>query len=147
MRAFLSTLVFVLLLSGCEPSEDPEITRAKKVVADSVRDPESIRFYSIEKCERPGIIFGEFDAKNGFGAYPGKQTFFVVGGIPYLYEDFAPDPDYQSRYRFFTQLMDRCFGKEGEGFNDYFEYDKAYSAGKVGCEPLMNGLLPASPNC
>lgn len=62
--------------------------RAKKLVADQLRDPSSAQFRNVFRHD--GTVCGQVNGKNGFGAYVGFRRFYV-------YEDaVAIEPDQTS---------------------------------------------------
>ena len=69
------TLVAVLLAS---PAFAVSIQDAKKTIADSLKDPDSVKFRNVKKSDRTGAVCGEFNAKNSFGAYVGFSPFGVT---------------------------------------------------------------------
>lgn len=57
------------------------IAQAKKAVADQMRDPDSVKFRDValyRQLESKELaLCGEFNAKNGYGAYVGYRRFYV----------------------------------------------------------------------
>ncbi len=78
-------LIALVALAGCKPSAEKAIELAKKEVAADTRDPDSskfryMRFVQSEKApegEVKGLVCGQVNAKNGFGAYAGFSPFLV----------------------------------------------------------------------
>ena len=53
------------------------VEKAKSEVSRSLKDPEATRFRNVRvKKGEKGIVIGEFNAKNGFGAYIGYDKFY-----------------------------------------------------------------------
>jgi hypothetical protein len=75
VRAFL-ILMSALTLSGCT---DPEIERAKELVAAKFIDPRSTQFEEVHRVAHSGAICGLANSKNSFGAYTGFTLFAVLG--------------------------------------------------------------------
>lgn len=81
------TMVLLALIGlvGCKPGVDKAIELAQKEVAADTRDPDSakfryMRFVQTEETkdgEVKGIVCGQLNAKNGFGAYAGFSPFLV----------------------------------------------------------------------
>lgn len=55
---------------------DPIIVKARKAVADSLKDPPSARFDGIVK--KPEAVCGFVNAKNSYGGYVGRTRFAYV---------------------------------------------------------------------
>lgn len=66
-------LVGLVVLAGCGGAED----QAKKEVAALLRDPESAQFRDLRKAG--GLVCGEVNGRNAFGAYAGYQRFVFDG--------------------------------------------------------------------
>lgn len=76
-RPFVAALA-LLMLSGCDQAEG----QAKKLVADSLRDPASAQFREVEKVLQDDgryVVCGEVNGKNAYGAYSGFTGFIVDG--------------------------------------------------------------------
>lgn len=57
------------------------IERAKKAVREKLKDPEAARFRNVRKKKgHEGVVIGEVNAKNSFGAYVGYDRFYVSLG-------------------------------------------------------------------
>ncbi|WP_103728931.1 hypothetical protein [Novosphingobium sp. HII-3] len=102
MRA---TLVFGMLgvatlVSGCEVMNP--YREAKEAVSRNLKDPEATQFRDVRTCFKdPGIVMGEFNGKNSYGAYVGFASFYYVDGRVVL----ASDDD-------FGPLTKRCYGED-----------------------------------
>lgn len=64
-------------ISATEP-EIAEITRAKKIVTDHMKDPTSVLFKDVVFLKEKQSVCGSVNAKNSYGAYSGFAQ-FVVG--------------------------------------------------------------------
>lgn len=74
-------LPVIILLCGCSPSEE-ELREAKtkqlrEFAASSLKDPKSSQFRNERFVN--GVLCGEINSKNSFGAYVGFKRFFTVG--------------------------------------------------------------------
>ena len=80
-------LMLTSLLTACNKQEDKNLDadasqtvrqnmeeRAKKTIADSLKDPGSAQFRNIRETS-PGILCGEVNGKNAMGGYVGFQRF------------------------------------------------------------------------
>jgi hypothetical protein len=72
MKYFLLLLV-AFSLAACESSEEKEL---KEFVSSQFKDPQSTQFQKL--VHGKGVLCGEINAKNGFGAYVGFKKFVVV---------------------------------------------------------------------
>lgn len=68
MRRRIILVAATLLLVGCGPT-----AAGKKLAADQMKDPASVMFRNVGS--REGIVCGEINGKNAFGAYVGFQRF------------------------------------------------------------------------
>lgn len=57
---------------------------AKEAVGDQLKDPSSAQFKEVRRTD--GVVCGEVNAKNSFGAYEGFRRFFVVDGAEAVLE-------------------------------------------------------------
>lgn len=81
----MMVLIALVALTGCKPGADKAIDLVKKEVAADTRDPDSSKFRYvrfIQSDEAPegevkGLVCGQVNAKNGFGAYAGFTSFLV----------------------------------------------------------------------
>jgi hypothetical protein len=62
--------------SGDTPDE-PEIARAKKIVADRMKDPTSVLFKDVVYVKEKQAVCGSVNAKNSYGGYAGYESFAV----------------------------------------------------------------------
>jgi hypothetical protein len=65
--------------SGDAPDE-PEIARAKKIVADRMKDPPSAMFKDVVYVKEKQAVCGSVNAKNSYGGYAGYGSFAVGPG-------------------------------------------------------------------
>lgn len=101
--------IALLALSGCKPSDDPELTKAKALVARQLRDPSSAQFRDVEKCYgHPAMFTGSVNGKNSFGAYTGFESFFVVGGTAFMIGSFPFDAVNEKDRAYFAHLATVC---------------------------------------
>ncbi|MBC3937188.1 hypothetical protein H8K47_17660 [Undibacterium sp. CY7W] len=77
----LFSIFVICFLVGCSPSEaeleEAKISELKEFVSSSLKGPKSSQFRNV-RLNR-GVLCGEMNAKNGFGAYVGFKKFFAVG--------------------------------------------------------------------
>ena len=83
MKRFVVAAALIASLASCESSE---VVAAKKYVTDKMRDPSSVQFRNVTKGNN-GAVCGEFNAKNGYGAYSGFKAFYVSR----VFSDIQPD--------------------------------------------------------
>lgn len=84
MKKFI--LIFALAaLTGCKPSAEKAIELAQKEVSADMKDPESAKFRYmrfIQQSEKDGlvagVVCGNVNAKNSYGAYAGYSPFFIA---------------------------------------------------------------------
>lgn len=72
-RFFLLCAAVVIACASCA-AEDPVITTAKERISRQLRDPASVQFRNVERHPK-GAVCGEYNAKNGYGAYVGFKPF------------------------------------------------------------------------
>lgn len=78
-------LIVVALTSGCDYLEARDIERT---VRSHHRDPDATQFRGVKRCAPNSAIWqGEFNAKNGYGAYVGYQEFIYEDGSVYAVGD------------------------------------------------------------
>jgi hypothetical protein len=96
MKTYVIPAIAALMLSGMASAEEAapkkaivpltqeQMEAAKKVVADTLKDPESARFsdlYAIAgENAKPGeyAVCGRVNAKNSYGGYVGYRPFLVM---------------------------------------------------------------------
>lgn len=86
MRAACMLMAALLLVAGCGSDEDNAKAVAEKVIAKTLKDPDSAKFSDVytveEKSTDPKIrsiaVCGLVNAKNSFGAYAGPTRFVVL---------------------------------------------------------------------
>ncbi|HMO74139.1 MAG TPA: hypothetical protein PKD99_14100 [Sphingopyxis sp.] len=89
-------IVAALVLAGCDGAP-------KDAVRSLVRDPDSTQFRYVQRCSHDRTVWrGDYNAKNGFGAYTGFQPFY------YSEIDRAVAT---LEHGNFEALSNRCFGK------------------------------------
>lgn len=79
-------IVAALLLVGCGSDEDNAKAVAEKVIARTLKDPDSAKFSGLYTVEKPSddpkirwiATCGQVNAKNSFGAYAGATRFVVL---------------------------------------------------------------------
>ena len=68
----LALILFSLALVACESSEEKDL---KQFVSSQFKDPQSTQFQKV--TFKNGVICGEVNSKNGYGAYVGFKRFFA----------------------------------------------------------------------
>ena len=63
--------------------ESRNVLRAKREVADMLKDPESAKFRNIREYY-PNVVCGEVNSKNGWGGYAGYKPFLYHGGKGFI---------------------------------------------------------------
>lgn len=98
MKLRVITCLASLLLVGCESS------RVEDAVRRQMRDPDATQFREVSRCPADNSVWrGEYNAKNGFGAYNGFQSFYYADG----YVITAGQGD-------ILAALHRCFGRFAE---------------------------------
>ncbi|MCK0533401.1 hypothetical protein [Sphingobium agri] len=114
-------ILAVLMASACTPAEDPEIESAKRLVARNLRDPGSAQFRDVTKCAgKPGMVTGEVNAKNGFGAYGGFELFFVHSGSAWMLSAYPFDAANEKDVSYFKKLVDVCYEGGNPDFGAFY---------------------------
>lgn len=72
----ISLLVFIALIAGCQPNEKKA---AQDFISKDFIDPSSAQFRN--ETQKDGVLCGEVNSKNSFGAYTGFKR-FVSGYYP-----------------------------------------------------------------
>lgn len=103
-KNILLALMLASLLTACNKAADrnssaaasPSINdqmeeKAKKTIANSLKDPGSAQFRNIRESS-PGILCGEVNAKNSMGGYVGFKRFTWHIAAP-GFVDFLSDTD------------------------------------------------------
>lgn len=99
MRLLIICLSFVLAACG-----DNEIDAAKDMVASEMKDPSSVQWKDVKRCNSDrNVVSGEVNAKNSYGAYVGYTAFFYSNGVAALVTN-TDDLDK------FNELMKSCYG-------------------------------------
>jgi hypothetical protein len=87
--SIMSIIAFNVAAHGATVEETGyiNITTAKNVVKERLRDPDSAQFRNVgayrgdPKIKYPMFVCGEVNAKNGFGGYDGYEPFVWVADI------------------------------------------------------------------
>ena len=83
MRIYLA-LFAVILATGCDSRAESDAKEAVKVV---LRDPASAQFSNVEEVDGDGIVCGEVNSKNAYGAYTGALSFVYDHGRLIMEDD------------------------------------------------------------
>ncbi|WP_088699701.1 hypothetical protein [Halomonas campaniensis] len=84
--ALITTIICTTMLAGCNLFESEE-DKAKKAVAERLRDPSSAQFRNVKGGEKRGMynVCGEVNGKNSYGAYAGYERFVASNGGKAIY--------------------------------------------------------------
>lgn len=79
MKKIALSFFTLILIAGCKPSDQEFIAIGESVVRDSLKDPDSAKFESFYKSsgELDGYVCGSVNAKNSYGGYTGKKSYYV----------------------------------------------------------------------
>lgn len=79
MKIAIVTLLSLIYLTGCKPTEKDYINLGEGLVKSTLKDPDSAKFESLFKQsgESDGYVCGYVNAKNSYGGYTGKKQFYV----------------------------------------------------------------------
>lgn len=76
----MKTILILLTLTLLSSCDSGPVVDAKRVMTNSVKDPASIEFREVNDAGG-GVVCGEYNAKNGFGAYNGFEPFAYFHGV------------------------------------------------------------------
>lgn len=79
--------IAILLLTACMAKSDTKEAALARIRA-LTKDPKSVIFENVSVDEKTGVVCGEFNAKNSFGALAGSQA-FVDDGMKTIIEGDA----------------------------------------------------------
>jgi hypothetical protein len=71
-----SVLILIFMLAACDSRS---ITEAKRAVEKDLKDPSSVEYRNVLEYSE-SIVCGEYNAKNGYGAYVGYTEFIFYYG-------------------------------------------------------------------
>ncbi|OKO99494.1 hypothetical protein [Xenorhabdus eapokensis] len=79
MSRILIVVICGLSLVACKPTEKDFINIGESLVRNSLKDPDSAKFDSFYRPsgESDGYVCGMVNAKNSYGGYIGKKTYYV----------------------------------------------------------------------
>ena len=87
-------LIFITLIAALQvtPAAADIIEEAKTALLDTLRDPDSAKFFFMVK-RRKDIVCGWVDAKAADGSYAGKRKWVYSPGEKFIYvdNDYGPD--------------------------------------------------------
>jgi len=128
MRAF-RTIAALVTLTSCQPAEDPLIAKAKEAVAEKVKDPASAQFKDVNLCKTKGMVQGQFNAKNSFGAYTGYETFFFIDGTAFMIGSFPFDAANEKDRAYFAHLAVVCYHGGDPSLGTFYGYSSPSNSG------------------
>lgn len=106
-------------LVGCRPAEDPLLAEAKRAVADKMKDPSSVKFRNVKLCETKGMVTGEANAKNSFGAYTGFEPFVYANREAYTISSLPLALEPETGGKYLVHLIDVCYEGGDSSFNAF----------------------------
>lgn len=84
MKKLIVMALSIIVLSGCKPGEEKATEIAKNEISSEMKDPESVKFRNVKYIKSndnndyvKGTVCGEYNAKNGYGAYTGYKPFLI----------------------------------------------------------------------
>lgn len=123
MKKLFSSLMAILLLSGCNPSDSKLISIGETEFTPHLKDPESVKYKEVffkQDTEQPasgisGYVCGLMNARNGFGGYSGFKPFYIhVTAEPRFLLSFlgvkyyTSDVGYLKESDSFDEIQSRC---------------------------------------
>lgn len=117
MRAIpaISVMFFVAMIGGCanQPTPNEQLAqRAEKEVANTMKDPTSVKFQGVVASAKANCIRGKLLAKNSMGAYTGYHDFVWINGETAVSIDQSEVIDHTAYLKQLTDYIDkdgRCF--------------------------------------
>ena len=104
-------LIGILALCGCDSAATRD---AKEAVKTSLRDPYSAQFSNVEEIKKTGVVCGEVNSKNSFGAFTGAKTFVYDQGRLIIEDDALG----------FSTILEKCgFAKAAMDTVDRYNRD------------------------
>ncbi|WP_368083170.1 hypothetical protein [Klebsiella michiganensis] len=84
MKKLVVLALSILILAGCKPSDEKAKEIAQREISSVMKDPESVKFRNVKYIKGNddndyvnGTVCGEYNAKNGYGAYTGYKPFLI----------------------------------------------------------------------
>jgi hypothetical protein len=112
-------LLAITTLGSCHPTEDPLLAEAKKSLADKMKDPSSVQFRNVKLCETKGMVTGEANAKNSFGAYTGFEPFVYANRGSYTISSLPLALEPETGGKYLIHLINVCYQGGDPSFNAF----------------------------
>jgi hypothetical protein len=109
MRAIL--VLPLLAMAACQSERDILIEAAKTSAADKLRDPSSAQFKDVDLCKTPGMVVGQINGKNSFGAYAGFEVFIYKKPLAHLSSEYKTDLDGDGSSGAMIDLINECYAE------------------------------------
>ena len=84
MKKLIVLTLSILVLAGCKPGDEKATEIAQREISSVMKDPESVKFRNVKYIKGNddndyvnGTVCGEYNAKNGYGAYTGYKPFLI----------------------------------------------------------------------
>lgn len=84
MKKLIVLALSILVLAGCKPGDEKATEIAQREISSVMKDPESVKFRNVKYIKGNddndyviGTVCGEYNAKNGYGAYTGYKPFLI----------------------------------------------------------------------
>ena len=111
--------VAVVLATGCTDKQSELETEAKEKLAETLKDPESLKVRNLRLITETGseggesnVLCGEYDAKNSYGGYSGYEAFAYVEAVNGKRNLFSPSVATNDAERLLAPVLiaDLCRG-------------------------------------
>jgi hypothetical protein len=86
VKTTIAAATAVVAVLACFSASAATPAEAKRYVADAMRDPLSVQFRDV-RTYSGGVVCGEYNAKNGYGAYTGFKDFVYIAGPKYTFRE------------------------------------------------------------
>ncbi len=88
----MMALAMLLIVTGCgaEKPTDELLPVAQQAVAAELKDPDSAKFRRLTSYPDRGLVCGQVNGKNSYGAYGGFTDFYYDNGIVIIADEDSP---------------------------------------------------------
>lgn len=90
MRTIAIPLLLVVGGCGADKPADELLPVAKQAVASELKDPDSAKFRRLASYPDRGLVCGQVNGKNSYGAYSGFTDFYYNNGIVIFADEESP---------------------------------------------------------
>lgn len=89
MRRLFAGIALVALAASCGSKSDAQLEadKLKMKAASGLKDPDSAKFRDLRL--KSGMLCGEVNAKNSYGAYAGNEQFSAIGQTVQMRNEIA----------------------------------------------------------